>query len=328
MITAPAFWWQPPGKLSRMLAPLGSLYRYASDMRTRRADVESFRVPIICVGNVTLGGAGKTPFTIALAEEIRHVGKDAHVVSRGYGGSLDGPVRVDISQHRYLDVGDEPLLIARSVPCWVAKDRKEGVRAAIAQGAEVVILDDGLQHPFVRKDVSFLVIDGGSGIGNGMIFPAGPLRESLNAGLAKSAAVILIGDDATGIAAQINQPIFHAGMELDAEVVKELLGAPVFAFAGIGRPEKFFASLRQAGINVSATRSFPDHHPYCLREIQQLREEAEQQGQRLVTTEKDHFRIPPVVQPHILPVPARLHLDNWPGIHTYSGMIHQRESDL
>jgi tetraacyldisaccharide 4'-kinase len=289
---APDFWHAEPGLAAGLLAPLGSVWDAAG--RFRRAVTRPLRapVPVVCVGNLVAGGAGKTPVVLSLAALIAATGAAVHVVTRGYGGRVSGPLRVDPGRHDAEVVGDEALLLAARAPCWVARDRAAGVRAAVAAGAAVVVLDDGFQTPDVEKDLSLVVVDAEYGFGNRRVIPAGPLRESVGPGLARADAVVVLGDavepDQVRLAAR---PILRAVLEpIDGA---RFAGARVVAFAGIGRPEKFFASLRQVGAVLVGARAFPDHHRFTASEIAGLRDEAERGGARLVTTEKDWVRLPP-----------------------------------
>ncbi|HEX3954945.1 MAG TPA: tetraacyldisaccharide 4'-kinase [Stellaceae bacterium] len=288
---APDFWHTPPGLAAGLLAPFGAAWSVAA--RLRRAVAQPYRapVPVVCVGNLIAGGAGKTPVVLALAA-LAGGEYDVHVVTRGYGGRLAGPVRVDPSRHDALAVGDEPLLIAPHAPCWVARDRAAGIRAAVAAGAAAIILDDGLQNPSVTKDLSLVVVDAGYGFGNNRVMPAGPLREPVAAGLARADAIVLIGDDAEPVSLHgARCPILHATLAPLAG--ERFRGVPIVAFAGIGRPEKFFASLRGVGAMLAATYPFPDHHGFADAEIDRLRAEADTAGARLVTTAKDWVRLAP-----------------------------------
>ncbi len=216
-------------------------------------------------------------------------------LSRGYGGTLTG-VQVDPSRHRAAEVGDEPLLLARAAPAIVARDRVAGAKLAVAAGASVIVMDDGFQNPSLAKDFSLLVIDARRGTGNGQVIPAGPLRAPLSAQLARSDAVLVIGtgtaaDDVVKESRACPLPVFAARLQPDAGFIAARRGTRVLAFAGIGDPEKFFATLAEAGIAIGATRSFPDHHRYTRDEAQALCDEAERAGLTLVTTEKDLARI-------------------------------------
>jgi tetraacyldisaccharide 4'-kinase len=249
-------------------------------------------VPVLCVGNLVAGGAGKTPVVLSLAARLGARGRAVHILSRGYGGSLAGPVRVDPARHSAAEVGDEPLLLAQAAPTWVARDRARGGRAAAEAGAALLLLDDGLQNPGIAKDLSLLVVDGGYGFGNGRVLPAGPLRESLAAGLARADAVVLMGDDRAGVGALLGaKPVLRA--RLVAERAGQFAGRPVVAFAGIGRNAKFFDTLAGTGARLVARHGFPDHHRYRAAELDRLGAEAEAAGALLVTTAKDAARLAP-----------------------------------
>jgi tetraacyldisaccharide 4'-kinase len=231
-------------------------------------------------------------------------------LSRGYGGRLEGPLQVDLDRHRAADVGDEPLLLARVAPTFVSRDRVQGAQAAVAAGAGVIVMDDGFQNPSLQKSFSVLVVDGRRGIGNGRVFPAGPLRAPLTAQLARADALVVVGTSnaGAGVAAAARDrgvPVFHAGLAPDAAVVAALAGTPVLAFAGIGDPQKLFDTLTRAGITVAATRSFPDHHWFTPAEARMLCEQAEREGLTLVTTEKDLARMQGDVQVAALAARAR-----------------------
>jgi tetraacyldisaccharide 4'-kinase len=293
--TAPAFWARPPGLLSELLLPIGAGWEAAARLRQAFARPYYPLVPVICVGNLVAGGAGKTPVALALAAHLVSCGMAAHFVTRGYGGRLGGPLRVEPSRHDAAAVGDEALLLAARAPCWVARDRADGVRAAVAAGAQMVVLDDGFQNPGIAKTVSFLTVDAAYGFGNGRVIPAGPLRESLARGLARADAVVLLGADTRpgrsesfGIGKAL--PILHAVLRPIAG--ERFAGARVLAFAGIGRPVKFFATLRALGAELVGTQSFPDHHPYRSGEIDRLFRAAEQARAGLITTAKDIVRVP------------------------------------
>jgi tetraacyldisaccharide 4'-kinase len=247
------------------------------------------------VGNLVMGGAGKTPVTLALSTWLLERSIAVHVVMRGYGGRLRGPVRVDPAHHDALAVGDEALLHAARAVCWVSRDRAAGVRAAAGAGARVILLDDGLQNPAVAKALSIIVIDVAYGFGNRRVIPAGPLREGLGNGLARADAIVLLATDGEvgcdePIALSNRRPTLSAAL---APVAGERLrGARLLAFAGIGRPQKFFATARALGVDLVGTRQFPDHHPFRAAEIDALRRDAERAGARLVTTAKDIVRVP------------------------------------
>ncbi|HEX6442262.1 MAG TPA: tetraacyldisaccharide 4'-kinase [Stellaceae bacterium] len=289
---APEFWHEPPGLIAGLLAPFGMAFDAAS--RLRRAIVRPYRapVPVICVGNLVAGGSGKTPIVMSLAGALAVRGVVVHVVSRGYGGRLSGPIQVDPAVHDAAQVGDEPLLIAAHAPCWVSRDRAAGVRTAVEAGAEAILLDDGFQNPSVAKDLTFIAVDSGYGFGNGQVIPAGPLREQVSAGLTRANAIVAIGgqEEAHGLAGA-PCPILNA--ELRAVAGERFAGERIVAFAGIGRPEKFFASLRELGAKVAGEQQFPDHHPFRESDLVRLRDMADREHARLVTTAKDWVRLPP-----------------------------------
>ena len=295
MRAAPVFWGEPPGLLASFLSPIGAAYDTAG--RLRRTMSRSYRatVPVVCVGNLVAGGAGKTPVALSLASWLVARGHPVHVVTRGYGGRLRGPVQVDPTHHDALAVGDEALLLATRAPCWVARDRAAGVRAAVAGGAGAILLDDGLQNPTVAKTLGLVVVDSGYGFGNGRVMPAGPLRENLRRGLARADAVMLLAAQggaggAEGLPPGCGVPVLNAVL---APVNGErLAGTRLLAFAGIGRPEKFFAMLRALGADLVNTRAFPDHHPFRVAELEALRRDADLSSARMITTAKDIVRVP------------------------------------
>jgi tetraacyldisaccharide 4'-kinase len=293
--TAPAFWARPAGLLSELLRPVGAGWDAAGRLRQAFARPYYPPVPVVCVGNLVAGGSGKTPVALALTAHLVSRGTAVHIVTRGYGGRLGGPVRVDPARHDAAAVGDEALLLAARAPCWVARDRADGIRAAVAAGAQLVMLDDGFQNPGIAKTLSFLVVDAAYGFGNGRVIPAGPLRESLARGLARAGAVVLLGADAQpGCLAALGiggaQPVLHAVLRPIAG--ERFAGSRLLAFAGIGRPQKFFLTLQAVGAELVGTRPFPDHHPFRAGEIDRLLRTAKQAQARLVTTTKDIVRVP------------------------------------
>jgi tetraacyldisaccharide 4'-kinase len=306
----PAFWWRAAGFAAGTLAPLAALYGAVAAARLHRRGVRA-GVPVVCIGNFTVGGAGKTPAALAVAGMLAAAGERPVFLSRGYGGTLTG-LQVDPARHSAAEVGDESLLLSRTAPVIVARDRVVGAEMAVAAGASVIVMDDGFQNPSLGKDFSLLVVDARRGIGNGRVIPAGPLRAPLDAQLARTHALLVIGigagaDDVVKEARAI--PVFVARLQPDAGFVTAQRGARVLAFAGIGDPPKFFATLSEAGVAVAATRSFPDHHRYTRAEAQALCDEAERAGLALVTTEKDLARLagddaaaPLAERAHALPV--------------------------
>jgi tetraacyldisaccharide 4'-kinase len=291
----PAFWYRPRSPKSHLLSPLGALYGAIAARRMARKSFDA-GIPVLCVGNYHVGGAGKTPTVLALTKLLRELDETPVVLSRGYGGRLHGPVMVDPARHAASDVGDEPLMMARDVPVAVARDRLDGVALAKSQGATVILMDDGFQNPKLLKDASLIVIDSERGLGNGEVFPAGPLRAPLKPQLARTDALVLIGDGhaADQVAAEISargKPVLRARLTPDAASVAQLAGKRVLAFAGIGDPERFFRTLRATGIEVAGTRSFADHHMFSPAELAALAADAAREQLTMVTTEKDLARL-------------------------------------
>jgi tetraacyldisaccharide 4'-kinase len=309
----PGFWHGPASFNAHLLKPLAVLYGAVAAQRLRRKGLHA-GVPVLCVGNYHVGGAGKTPTVLALAKLLRDLGETPVVLSRGYGGKLAGPVRVDPARHAASDVGDEPLMLAAAVPVVVSRKRADGVPLARAQGATVILMDDGFQNPGIVKDVSLIVIDSGRGLGNGQVFPAGPLRAPLRPQLARTDALIIVGrgSAAESVAAEIaaqGKPVLSAHLKPDEAQVASLRGWRVLAFAGIGDPTRFFNTLRSSGIEVAAQRAFADHHAYSQAEIQSLIAEAKREALTLVTTEKDLARLRDRAQ-QIVPFRVTLEFDD------------------
>jgi tetraacyldisaccharide 4'-kinase len=292
---APAFWWRAPGLISAALAPLGAIYGAVAGARMKRAGARA-AVPVICIGDPTVGGAGKTPTAIAVAELLLEAGENPFFVTRGYGGREKGPRVVKVQEHSAKDVGDEPLLLAAVAPVVVSIDRVRGAKLAAESGASVIVMDDGFQNPALAKNISLLVIDGASGVGNGLIFPAGPLRAPLALQIERANGVILVGKGDAGEkvaqqAAACGKTILRAHLMLEAEATAEIKGRNALAYAGIGRPRKFFATLEEIGCNVTEQRVFPDHHAYSENDARELLKAARARNLTLVTTAKDHARM-------------------------------------
>ncbi|MGP1357490.1 tetraacyldisaccharide 4'-kinase [Roseicyclus sp.] len=313
---APGFWYRPPGLASALLSPLGALYAAGTARRLARGTRARVGVPVICVGNINAGGTGKTPTAIALAMRLADRGVAAHVVTRGHGGALEGPVRVDPRRHRASETGDEALLLAAFAPTWVAKDRAAGAREAAEAGAQAILLDDGFQNPALAHDLSLVVVDALRGFGNGRVLPAGPLREPVAKGLARADAVLAIGPEA----AQTRFAASH-GADIPCPLLRGLLeplptglplrGLPVLAFAGIGHPEKFFQTLRELGADIRAAHALSDHQPLSDALMTRMLREAKALGAQVVTTEKDAVRLSPALRPRVLTVPVRLVVEDW-----------------
>ncbi len=287
---APDFWWREPGVASALLAPFSLVYGTIAASRLKQNGARAI-VPVICIGNPTVGGAGKTPAAIAIAEMLKAAGEKPFFLTRGYGGRAAGPVLVDLRKHDAKEVGDEPLLLAKYFPVIVAADRVAGAALAAKSGASVIVMDDGFQNPSLAKDLSLLVIDGTRMLGNSRVLPSGPLRAPLAAQFSRAHGIVLVGgENSTRSFADGGLPVFAASLEPGTDA-KALSRERVLAFAGIGNPEKFFASLRAIGARVVETRAFDDHHYYTAEEARELLDTAEIDSLKLVTTEKDLARM-------------------------------------
>lgn len=291
---APGFWWRKPGVAALTLGPLAACYGFFAARRMREKGA-ACGVPVICIGNLTLGGGGKTPLALAMAEMLVARGETPFLLTRGYGGRNPGPVRVDPARHSAEEVGDEPLLLARQAPTIVARDRIKGAAMARELGASVIVMDDGFQNPSLTKDFSIIAVDPSRGIGNCRVFPAGPLRAPLKAQLSRVDMIVLVGEGSVAkledAAGKWMIPVVRAQLNADPATVGRLRRMRVLAFAGIAHPEKFFASLPAAGIEVARVRAFGDHHVYTRAEMDTLLQEASQDQLTLVTTEKDVARL-------------------------------------
>ncbi len=313
---APGFWHEAPGLVSGLLKPLGAIYAAGTARRLAKGAREDVGVPVICVGNINAGGTGKTPTAIALAQRLIARGVAVQAVTRGYGGSVEGPLRVLERENSAAEVGDEALLLAAFLPTWVAKDRLSGARAAVEAGAECIILDDGFQNPALAYDLSLVVVDAWRGFGNGRVIPAGPLREPVDVGLVRANMVLSIGPEAAQArfaktwGGSISVPHLMGALE-PLPTGLPLDGLPVLAFAGIGHPEKFFQTLRDMGAKLLTTHALADHQPLSDALMTRLLHDAKMRGAQVVTTEKDAVRLPHELRTQVMTVPVRLQLSDW-----------------
>ena len=313
---APKFWYRSRSWQAFMLSPLGMVYAWATARRQKNARPTRVDIPVICIGNLNVGGTGKTPTTIAIAQMLTSRGIAVHIVSRGYGGSLQAVTQVDPRVHTADETGDEPLLMAAFAPTWVANERVAGARAAQNAGADVILLDDGFQDPSLIKDLSIIVVDATRGFGNGRCLPAGPLREPVHVGLKRTDAVISIGEpQAQSQFRERSADQLGRIAHLTASLEPIEMGMPwaegrYLAFAGIGDPEKFFATLRGLGAPLVRTVALDDHQKLARPMVQRLMKEAQSMNAQLVTTEKDAARLPADLRSGILSLPVRLEFND------------------
>ena len=310
------YFWSVTDKRSRaaapmsklLMTPLSMIYRWAGERRIREATPEDVGIPVVCIGNLTLGGAGKTPITAVVRSYFSGAGLRAASLSRGYRGSLEGAHRVDPALHTASDVGDEPLMLSESGESWVSKDRPAGARAMKAAGVQLIVMDDGHQNPTLKKSLSILVIDATNPIGNGHVFPKGPLREPASTGLARADAVVLMGDGPLpAILDGFTRPILRASLV----PLAPLPPGRYVAFAGIGRPARFFDALqKQLGVELSEGAPYPDHHMFTPHDLKFLTKLASERDAQLVTTDKDHVRLPADVKPHVLRASVNAKFEN------------------
>lgn len=309
---APSFWFRPVGWQARMLAPLARLYAAATVRRVAQAPKVTPGIPVICIGNINAGGTGKTPATIALVERLIGRGHKPFVLSRGYGGREEGPVLVDPARHDAAAVGDEPLLHAAFAPTVVARDRAAGARLAEKAGASVIVMDDGHQNPAVAKSLSIVTVSARGGFGNGRVIPAGPLREPLDKGLARADLLLVTAQSEEAasravLPTDLPCPVIHGIVE-PLQMGMPWSGLRAVAFAGIGQPEAFFATLHGLGVKVLASHALGDHETIPSALFDRLLREAAEKSARLVTTEKDAARLEPAQRREVLTLPVRLRM--------------------
>ena len=289
---SPIFW-KEKGLISSLLLPASCVYNFVAKWERAKISPTKTSIPVICIGNLVAGGAGKTPIAIAIGKMLKELGKHPHYLSRGYKGNYEGVVQVDPHKHNALEVGDEPLLLAQILPTWVAKDRVAGAQAAIAAGADIIIMDDGFQNPSLYKDVSLLVIDGEYGFGNNRIIPAGPIREEIAPAMERASAVIIVGEDKNKVLPFVppDKPILQAKI-VPSPSAYFLKDKDIIAFAGIARPRKFYRTLQQIGCEIRKMVAYQDHHQFTNKDIADLRRQAKELDAILVTTTKDFVRLP------------------------------------
>ncbi|WP_029605430.1 tetraacyldisaccharide 4'-kinase [Kozakia baliensis] len=290
----PSFWNQvEPSWQAKALTPLSWLLQSAGHLRSYRAAPVMVDVPVLCCGNLTVGGAGKTTLVLDFAQRLQARGRHPHILSRGYGGQEKGPLRVDLARHTANDVGDEPFMLAKTAPVWIGANRGETARMACAEGADCLIMDDGLQNHTLHQTMRIITVDGATGFGNGRVMPAGPLREPAAKGLAEADGLVMIGEDRTDLLPHIPNDLLRLQARLiPGPEIRRLQGKRLIAFAGIARPDKFFDMLTEAGLPLLRCISFADHHRYNERDCRRLLALGRQEGVRLVTTAKDAVKLP------------------------------------
>ncbi len=308
----PRFWQKKNSRLAAALRPLGCVYAWSVARRLRRGRPFQADMPVVCVGNISVGGVGKTPVSLAVADFLKRKGRRPYFLGHGYKSRLQN-VLVDRRNHSAWDVGDEALLLAEAAPTIVDRMRSRGAQLAMKHRADCLIMDDGFQNPSLIKTISLVVVDGGQGFGNELVLPAGPLREPVLRGLKRADAVVIAGEDRWGVGVYLKRhgvdlPVLTGRFVLNVEAVRPLAGQSVLAFAGLGTPRKFFDALTAAGLVVARSQEFPDHYIYTRFDIEQLQKKAG--GLPLVTTQKDYVKIPADLQKHVHVVTGRFAFDD------------------
>jgi len=293
--------------VSAALTPASWAYGATVSFKSKHARPYRSSTKVVCVGNLTVGGAGKTPIAIGIARQLIRRGTKTWGLTRGYGGNVSGPMVVNLESHLASDVGDEALVLAAAMPTIVSSNRAAGAQLAEQKGAQAIVMDDGHQNFSLAKDLSIVVVDAASGFGNNRIVPAGPLRESVKQGLARADAAVIVGADYFDIPS-FERPILRA--ELTPTHASEFVGKTFVAFAGIGKPEKFFATLRKLGVNLLDALPFADHHVYSEKELAQLSAQAKAKCAGLITTQKDFVRLPPEHRAKIACLPIEAKFEN------------------
>ena len=315
MMKTPAFW-SRRGATAIALLPLTLLWRAASAVKEATACPYKSAIPVVCVGNLTAGGTGKTPLVGWLADRMSERGWRPAILTRGYGGSAAGPLWVDPAEHDAGLCGDEPLMLADGRAVMVARDRAAGARAIASNGAfDLIIMDDGMQNPTLQRTLTIGVFDGGSGIGNGLLIPAGPLRTPFASGLDQLDMAVINGEDETALRPRIASklPVFDAALRPEAGVIETLADTPLLAFAGIGRPARFFAGIESLGGQIAKKLSFADHHPYSQQDLAQIQEDAQRHGAEMITTQKDWMRLPADWRARVAMLPVSVDMDDETG---------------
>lgn len=310
-LTSPSYWKSRHNPISLLFFPISVLYQLGSKIRKLFSVPYRAKIPVVCVGNLTVGGGGKTPLVMTLAEKLSQNGVNVHVTTRGYGGYLLGPVLVEPDKHVSAEVGDEPLLLARLVPTWVAKNRTSGIKAAEEAGADLVLLDDGLQNPTFKKDFKIVCLNEYYKFGNKRVFPAGPLRETLSEGFKDVKAICYYGDETKWLKRYSSEiPIHICHHQMDEKLLSSLKKTSLIAFSGIETPDKFFEFLRESNLDVIEKKAFPDHYEYTEDDVKELLQMASDKGARLVTTLKDWIRLDSENRQKITPVMTNIACDS------------------